>query len=293
MRQLITPLLVLLSLPLVADTPMPKPDIRTLDTGGPALRYVTHEPPTAATNRPLVVLIHGWSCDSSYWEAQVPALRDRYRVVTLDLAGHGDSGADRNDWSMRAFGEDVRRVVDAVDPRAPLVLVGHSMGGPVAIEAARQLGQRVRAVIGVDTFSTVGLPRPPAAETAARVAFFERDFAGATRMFVTRTFFRPDADPALRERIASDMASGDPRVGIAAVQGLNDWDGVPAMAQLPVPIIAINADLAPTDAERIRRSVPRFELVVMPQSGHFLMMEDPTRFNPLLLEQLERFVTDR
>jgi pimeloyl-ACP methyl ester carboxylesterase len=223
----------------------------------------------------------------------VPALRDRYRVVTLDLAGHGDSGADRNDWSMRAFGEDVRRVVDAVDPRAPLVLVGHSMGGPVAIEAARQLGQRVRAVIGVDTFSTVGLPRPPAAETAARVAFFERDFAGATRMFVTRTFFRPDADPALRERIASDMASGDPRVGIAAVQGLNDWDGVPAMAQLPVPIIAINADLAPTDAERIRRSVPRFELVVMPQSGHFLMMEDPTRFNPLLLEQLERFVTDR
>jgi pimeloyl-ACP methyl ester carboxylesterase len=65
------------------------------------------------------------------------------------------------------------------------------------------------------------------------------------------------------------------------------------MAQLSMPIIAINADLAPTDAERIRRSVPRFELVVMPQSGHFLMMEDPARFNPLLLEQLERFVTDR
>ena len=293
MRPLITPLLVLLSLPLAADTTMPKPEIRVLETGGTALRYAIHEPPTAATNRPLVVLIHGWSCDSSYWEAQVPALQTRYRVVTLDLAGHGGSGADRNDWSMRAFGEDVRRVVDAVDPRAPLVLVGHSMGGPVAIEAARQLGQRVRAVVGVDTFSSVGLPRPPAAETAARIAFFERDFSGTTRVFVTRTFFRPDADPVLRERIATDMASGDPRVGIAAVQGLNDWDGVPAMAQLPVPIIAINADLAPTDAERIRRSVPRFELVVMPQSGHFLMMEDPARFNPLLLEQLERFVTDR
>ena len=293
MRQLITPVLLMLSLPLAAETVMPKPDIRTLDSGGPALRYAIHEPAAAATTRPLVVLIHGWSCDSSYWEAQVPTLRDRYRVVTLDLAGHGDSSADRNDWSMRAFGEDVRRVVDAVDPQAPLVLVGHSMGGPVAVEAARQLGQRVRAVIGVDTFSTVGLPRPPATETAARIAFFERDFAGATRMFVTRTFFRPDADPALRERIAADMASGDPRVGIAAVQGLNDWDGVPAMAQLPVPIIAINADLAPTDVERIRRNVPRFELVVMPQSGHFLMMEDPARFNPLLLEQLERFVTDR
>lgn len=292
MRPLITFALWLLSLPLVADNPMPNPKNYTLDTASPALRYTIHDS-ASASNRPLVVLIHGWSCDSTYWEAQLPALRSRYRVVTLDLAGHGGSGADRNDWSMRAFGEDVRRVVEAVDANSPVLLVGHSMGGPVAVEAARQLGQRVRAVIGVDTFSTVGLPRPPAAETAARIAFFERDFAGTTRMFVTRTFFRPDADPALRERIAADMAAGDPRVGIAAVQGLNDWDGVPAMAELPVPIIAINADLGPTDVERIRRSVPRFELVVMPRSGHFLMMEDPARFNPLLLEQLERFVTER
>jgi pimeloyl-ACP methyl ester carboxylesterase len=272
---------------------MPNSDTRTLDTGGPALRYTVYGSTTTATDRPVVVLIHGWSCDSSYWDAQVPALRQRYRVVTLDLAGHGHSSPDRSDWSMRAFGEDVRRIVQAVDASAPLVLVGHSMGGPVAVEAARQLGSRVRAVIGVDTFSTVGLPRPPAADTAARIAFFERDFAGATRMFVTRTFFRPDADVALRERIAADMAAGDPRVGIAAVQGLNDWEGATSMAEASLPIIAINADLAPTDAERIRRSVPRFELVVMPQSGHFLMMEDPARFNPLLLEQLERFVGER
>jgi len=293
MRALVITLCFLLQGALAADTTMPQPDTRTLDTGGPALRYTVHVSTTTATDRPVVVLIHGWSCDSSYWDAQVPALRQRYRVVTLDLAGHGHSSADRDDWSMRAFGEDVRRVVQAVDANSPLVLVGHSMGGPVAVEAARQLGSRVRAVIGVDTFSTVGLPRPPAADTAARIAFFERDFAGATRMFVTRTFFRPDADVALRERIAADMAAGDPRVGIAAVQGLNDWEGATAMAAASLPIIAINADLAPTDAERIRRSVPRFELVVMARSGHFLMMEDPARFNPLLLEQLERFAGER
>jgi pimeloyl-ACP methyl ester carboxylesterase len=293
MRALVITLCFLLQGALAADTTMPQPDTRTLDTGGPALRYTVHGSTTTATDRPVVVLIHGWSCDSSYWDAQVPALRQRYRVVTLDLAGHGHSSADRDDWSMRAFGEDVRRVVQAVDANSPLVLVGHSMGGPVAVEAARQLGSRVRAVIGVDTFSTVGLPRPPAADTAARIAFFERDFAGATRMFVTRTFFRPDADVALRERIAADMAAGDPRVGIAAVQGLNDWEGATAMAAASLPIIAINADLAPTDAERIRRSVPRFELVVMARSGHFLMMEDPARFNPLLLEQLERFAGER
>jgi pimeloyl-ACP methyl ester carboxylesterase len=292
LRRLVITLCLLLQGTLAADTTKPKPGTRTLDTGGPALRYTVHGS-TTATDRPVVVLIHGWSCDSSYWDAQIPALRERYRVVTLDLAGHGDSSADRDDWSMRAFGADVRRVVEVVDAHSPLVLVGHSMGGPVAVEAARQLGPRVRAVIGVDTFSTIGLPRPPEAETAARIGFFERDFAGATRLFVSRTFFRPDSNPALRERIAEDMAAGDARVGIAAVRGLNDWDGAAALTELPVPIIAINADLAPTDAERIRRHAPRFELVVMPRSGHFLMMEDPARFNPLLLEQLERFVAER
>lgn len=239
-------------------------------------------------HRPLVVLVHGWACDSRYWREQVADLAPDHDVLTIDLAGHGDSGDAREDFSMRSFGEDVQRVVAGLPTQTDIILVGHSMGGPVVAEAARLLGKRVRGVIGVDTFASVGLPPAPAAESAARFAMFERDFAGTTRAFVDNTFFRPDADPQLRRWIVEDMAQGNPRVGIAAVRALNAWDGVAVLRDLQVPIVAINADRSRTDEARIRALAPNFRLRVVDGTGHFLMMEQPARFNAVLREELAR-----
>jgi pimeloyl-ACP methyl ester carboxylesterase len=113
------------------------------------------------TAEPALVLIHGWSCDSNYWREQLAAFRQKYTLVTVDLGGHGGTDAARSDWSMAAFGRDVATAVAAV-PNKQLILVGHSMGGPVAIEAARLLGDRVIGIVGVDTFKTIGAPLPSA-----------------------------------------------------------------------------------------------------------------------------------
>ncbi len=107
-----------------------------------------------ATGEPALVFVHGWSCDRSYWDAQVPFFSERHRVVTVDLAGHGESGLGRDAWSMRAFGQDVAAVVEELG-LDEIVLVGHSMGGPVVVEAARILGDRVNVVVGADTFNDV------------------------------------------------------------------------------------------------------------------------------------------
>ncbi|MEL7030100.1 MAG: alpha/beta hydrolase, partial [Pseudomonadota bacterium] len=96
-----------------------------------------------------LVFIHGWSCDRSYWRNQVDLFDDAYRVIAVDLAGHGASGSDRETWSMEAFGADVAAAARADDAQR-VVLVGHSMGGPVMLETARLLGDRVVAMIGVD-----------------------------------------------------------------------------------------------------------------------------------------------
>lgn len=246
----------------------------------------------ARTDRPVLVLVHGWSCDLGYWDAQVADLARDHVLVTLDLAGHGRSSADRDDWSMSSFGADVAEVVRALPGNASIVLIGHSMGGPVIAEAARRLqsdgqGDRLRALIGVDTFKNLGKAPPPAAETAARLAFFERDFAGSTRAFVSQAFFRPGTDAAFVARIAEDMAAGDPRVGIAAIRELNAWDGVATLRNLDLPVIAINAAYGePTDENRLRALVPTFRARVLDGVGHFLMMEDPARFNAVLREEL-------
>ena len=63
---------------------------------------------------PTLIFVHGWSCDSRYWSEQVPEFSKKYRVVVLDLAGHGHSGLSRIIYSMSSFGEDVKVVTEAV-----------------------------------------------------------------------------------------------------------------------------------------------------------------------------------
>ncbi len=95
-----------------------------------------------------IVFVHGWTCDRSYWREQIDAFAADHTVIAIDLAGHGQSGDGRDDWSIAAFGEDVAAVVAAEDV-ANFILVGHSMGGPVVIEAALALDGRVEQVIAV------------------------------------------------------------------------------------------------------------------------------------------------
>jgi pimeloyl-ACP methyl ester carboxylesterase len=80
--------------------------------------------------RPALVLVHGWSCDRTYWNAQLESLSRDFTVVTVDLAGHGESECGREAWSIAAFGYDVALVV-ALNGLEDVVLVGHSMGGDV------------------------------------------------------------------------------------------------------------------------------------------------------------------
>lgn len=238
---------------------------------------------------PLVVLVHGWSCDSNYWQAQVADLKARYTVATVDLAGHGGSGANRDDWSMAAFGADVAAVVEALKDHPKVVLVGHSMGGPVVVEAARRLGPRVVGVIGVDTLKDIGQPKPPAAEVERLLAPFERDFIGATRGLVGTTMFTAQSDAVLKRRIVDDMSQAPPAIALAAIRGMNAWNGAEAMRALGKPIVTINADLGGvTDEARIRALVPTYRLVTVNGLGHFLMMEDPARVNPILDAEIRK-----
>jgi pimeloyl-ACP methyl ester carboxylesterase len=234
------------------------------------------------SGEPALVLIHGWSCDSNYWREQVPVFKRKYTVVTVDLAGHGGTGANRGDWSMTRFGQDVATAVAGV-PSQKLVLVGHSMGGPVAIEAARLLGDRVVGIVGVDTFKTIGAPVPSQAQLDAAVKPFEANFIGHTREVVSRHFFAPGANADLVRKVAYDMSLSPPGVAIPAMRATLAYDYSAPLKEIDVPIVAINSDLGePVNELRIRKVLPKFRAVTLSALGHFLMMEDPARFNPAL-----------
>lgn len=104
---------------------------------------------------PALLFVHGWSCDARYWKKQVRVFSKTRRVITMDLAGHGHSGMDREKYTMASFGEDVRAVVEASGTKQ-VVLIGHSMGGSVIAEAAAVMPEQVIGLIGVDTLENVG-----------------------------------------------------------------------------------------------------------------------------------------
>lgn len=239
------------------------------------------------SGEPTLVFIHGWSGDGRYWRGQVPYFSQQHRVVTLDLAGHGHSGLEREDFTMPAFGEDVKAVLEDLDVEQAL-LIGHSMGGPVAVEAARLMPERVIGIVGVDTFHNVA-EEITEAQIDEMLGPIQQDFASATRHFVASMFFE-ETDATLRDWIVQDMAAAPPQVATNAMQDMftrhAEGEAAQHFEELTIPVVAINADLWPTDIEANRQLLPEFDAVIMEGSDHFLHMARPAAFN----RELDRII---
>ncbi len=130
----------------------------------------------------------------------------------MDLAGHGASGANRVDWTMGNFGEDVAAVVRQIQ-NPKIILVGHSMGAPVALEATRRIGDRVIGIVAVDSLKTIGQPVMPEAQIEKVLQPFKDDFIGHTREFVTTELF------TLRRRSEVRAEGGIRHVVVTAAGG--------------------------------------------------------------------------
>jgi pimeloyl-ACP methyl ester carboxylesterase len=175
------------------------------------------------SGEPTLLFVHGWAFDRHLWDPDVRRLGRRYRVVTLDLAGHGESGADRRRWTMAAFGEDVKAVADAVRP-GRLVLIGHSMGGLAVLEAARRMKGRVQAIVLVDIVLDAA-QRMPADEIEAYARQLEADYDAATRHMVDQFLLGPATPPAVREHvIARTTTALPPALSIALLREVWAYD---------------------------------------------------------------------
>jgi pimeloyl-ACP methyl ester carboxylesterase len=125
------------------------------------------------------------------------------------------------------------------------------------------------------------------AELEMRLKPFRADFIGETRRLVAASMFTKSSDPAFVQKVAYDMSLEPQEIGIASMQSLVRLDLAPVVTATHVPVVAINSDRTPTDEARIRKSLPGFHAVVLENTGHFLMMEEPARFNPILLREIE------
>jgi pimeloyl-ACP methyl ester carboxylesterase len=235
------------------------------------------------SGEPTLVFVHGWSSDARYWRAQVSSFSEKYRVVVLDLAGHGHSGMSRSTYTMGAFGEDVRAVAEATGSHK-VILIGHSMGGSVIAEAARLLPGRVIGLIGIDTLENIEYPMTRE-ELKKMVAPLEQDFRTGSRQFVGE-MISPQTDPHLREWILSDVSAAPPGVALSAMNEMMTQyvtgDAAKVFEKIRIPVVTVNGDLWPINYEANRRHMYSYEAIVLKKADHFLMMNRPEEFNHAL-----------
>jgi len=235
----------------------------------------------------VIVFIHGWSCDGRYWREQVPALAGEYRLIIVDLAGHGHSSLARSNLSMSSFARDVKAVLDKENVDSA-ILIGHSMGGAVIAETARLLPHRVAGIIGIDTLQNVG-ERISQSEVDAMVESFEDGFRGATEDFVA-SMFPQGASQGLMNWVAKDMSSAPKEVALSAFSNyLGQYvtgEAAAVFEGIAVPVVSINARLWPTAPEENMKHIRNYQLLLIEEVGHFPMLERPDEFNRLLKEAI-------
>jgi pimeloyl-ACP methyl ester carboxylesterase len=233
---------------------------------------------------PTLVFIHGALADHGLWANQLAEFSARHQVLAPDLAGHGRSGSGRSRWGLDEFAAHVRSVVEAAATERA-VLIGSSLGGAVALEAALLIPETVMGIVGVDTFQDLRR-HFPADAMRQRADMFRNDFQGMVGRMV-ETLFHPDTDQTVIAEVERRMRTGSAEVMAGLFESLAGYDQSATVRRLNVPVRAINGDLHPTDVSAIRKIVPTFEAAVMPHTGHFPMLERPEEFNRRLKRVLE------
>jgi len=249
---------------------------------GVEIAYTVHR-----IGAPNLVLVRGWMCDQSYWDEQVPVLAEAFGVVTVDLAGHGGSGVNRASWTIASLGDDVAAVIEKVG-LDQVIVVGHSMGGRVALDVARKLPGTVVGIIAVDTFKDVSAELPPE-QVEQFISGFEQDFPNACDGFV-RSMFVANTEAVIVDEVASDMCSGPGEIGAALIRAYGAFDLREGFAQAGVPIRAINCDKSPTNVEA-NRELADFDVTLLEGYGHFLMQEAPEELSRAMIETTLGIVT--
>src|ERR1700683_1016011 len=267
--------LVIAGLSLAATVSVSAADLRTDSVeSGDGVRIVYDVRGQGATT---LLFVHCWAGDRFFWRDQADAFADEFRVVTLDLAGHGESGRNRNHWSILGLSEDVLAVANALKLER-VILIGHSMGGPVSLEAARLLSGRVLGVVLVDTMHNVEVPRSMAS-AQADAEKLKTDFGGY--LGDLSSVFSKTTDPSIRHWVEKKAITADPTVCIALKLDTPNLDLKKLFINAGVPIRAINAKPPIGDVTNVEgnRKYADYNAILMDNVGHFIQLERPKEFN--------------
>lgn len=233
-----------------------------------------------------LLFVHGAFIDMSYWSAQVEYFQHRYRVITIDLPGHGKSGKNLSRWTIQQYGEDVRALIDELR-LTRVVLIGHSMGGDVILEVATQCPEYVIGFIGIDNFKNAGtaMPREIQDQFGYFLQMLDADFANTSEGYVRQVLLTSATDPEIADRVVADFRNTDKYIGIGLITNCyNYFDRErELMGILKLKMNLINVDYYPTNVYLLEKSATSgYGIITINGTCHYPMIENPTELNRAL-----------
>lgn len=243
----------------------------------------------ASSGAPTLVFVHGFACSHEDWRAQIEHFQKTNEVVACDLRGHGQTPGRPEECSIEHYGGDVAALVNNLELQM-VVLVGHSMGCRVVLEAARLIPEKISGLVLVDG-SRLAASDPDGAEAAARAAIDKVGYPAFAENLFRQMFFKPSAQA---DAIVARAVRQSREFGAALWTRMARWDAGQmdaAFAAVHVPVLAIqsttrdaNLRRAPLKAgdtspwiDYLKAKGARVEVV--PDTGHFTMIEAPEAVN--------------
>jgi pimeloyl-ACP methyl ester carboxylesterase len=228
---------------------------------------------------PPIVLVHGLGCDHTHLAPQLAHLSARHRVVAVDLRGHGASDAPEQGYTLAAFTDDLVWLCDELGVYKPVV-IGHSMGGIIALDLAARYPDVPTAITMLD--APVLIPAAAAEGLAPfGAALRSPAYRDALVGFMASTF-GPADDPERKAHILAQIADLPQYVGLPCWEtGIAGYDSAAAAAACAVPALYLSAAV-PTDLERFAQLCPRLMIGKTIGAGHWHQLEVPGQVNAML-----------
>ena len=239
-----------------------------------------------------LLFVHGSYIDQSYWKSQAAFFSRDYKVVTVDLPGHGQSGDERKHWSVRGFDEDVIALMKELNLHK-VILIGHSMGAGVNLMAATSYPKPVAGFIGIENFKNAGTPLPEpyqhqAADIAGKLA---TDFRNANEQYARMALLTERTPPAIAKRVVEAYRNANQPMGIAITPEIFDMFQTEKelLPQLKFKLYLINVDYMPTNEDALKQYAGSgYELLHMKGTCHYPMLENPGQLNQLLEQVIQK-----
>jgi pimeloyl-ACP methyl ester carboxylesterase len=248
----------------------------------------------AGNSSRVILFIHGWGINATYWQKQLEHFSANYNVCAIDLPGFGKSVAKRKNFTLTEYANDIAQFI-VQKGYAEVILVCHSMAGNIMLQPPILFNTALRGFIGVDIFKLIDveIPDEMIKQMESFFGLLQTDFKTFAPMYADKWLFHPDTPIAIKDKVKKDISKTDPVSGLTSfVDSMSFAEIGKYLEKSPHKLFLINCDYLPTNESGLKKHCKHGVFVqYIANSGHFPMIEKPDVFNKLLEETI-KFISD-